>query len=487
MKTKDVDFENFHVLVIGEAMLDEYIYGDTSRISPEAPVPVVKYQKTTYNLGGSANIAQNIANLGAKVEIFTFVGDDVNKDKLISISKDKNIGIIPVILSRPTIVKTRIMARNQQILRIDYEDDADLFGMEEKEVIKKITAITKKYDAVILSDYNKGIFTKNICDAIFTHFKGVFILADTKPKKMDLFKKATLIKSNFSEFKEFLRIRNISVDNTDEDIENVRKTILDNFNSYLLTRSEKGISYISKEKIEHIPTNAKSVFDVTGAGDTVTATFILEYLRTKNIELSMRFANIAAGIVISKYGCIPITKKDLFLEEQKEERKIISDYNELKQVAENLKKQGKKLVFTNGCFDILHSGHTKYLKKAKSLGDVLFLALNDDASVKRYKGKDRPIIDENSRLTLMSALESVDYVFLFHEDNPTKVISIVKPDFHVKGSDYTENIPEADEVKKHGGKLVFINLEKQEEGSKVSTSQIIEKIVKVYGGNNGKK
>jgi D-beta-D-heptose 7-phosphate kinase/D-beta-D-heptose 1-phosphate adenosyltransferase len=482
MDEKDIDFSFFRILVIGEAMIDEYIYGDSSRISPEAPVPVVKFQKSSRSLGGSANVAWNFASLGAKVDILTFVGNDENKDKLFSIAKKEKVGVIPVITSHPTIVKNRIISRNQQVLRIDYEDDSDVTGEDEKKIMGEIRKIVPSlYHAIILSDYNKGFFTKLIVDTIFDHFKGGFILADVKPKKMALFAKASMIKSNFSEYKEFLKQKNIIVSNTDEDIEKNRNIILTNFKSYLLTRSEKGLSYISKERIENIPTNAKSVFDVTGAGDTVTAAFVLEYLKTKNIELSMNFANISAGIVLSKYGCVPITKQDLLFEEKKENSKIISDYKDLKILSQRLKSQGKKIVFTNGCYDLLHSGHALFLKKAKELGDVLIVGLNDDASVRKYKGKGRPIIDEKSRLTLMSSLESIDYVVLFHEDDPRAVLDIVKPNVHVKGGDYNDKIIESDIVKKNGGRLEFLNLETADDGSKISTSGIIEKVVKVYG------
>ena len=477
------DYSKLRILIFGEAMIDEYSYGDPGGISSEALSFVVKHLKTTRNLGGSANIAQNIINLGANVDILTSVGDDEYKTILLEKMKEMNIGVIPVVTSRPTIVKRRIVVRSQQLVRIDYEDTSDVSGADEVLLLDKIKKLDPtNYDAVIISDYNKGMFTKEIVDKIFGMFEGKFVLADARPKKMHLFSKASIIKTNFTEYAEFMKSHNIMVFNTDENIEAHREFLLIHFNAYLLTRSEAGMSFLSKERIEHLPANALSVLDVTGAGDTVTATFLLEYLKTKSIKGSMLLARLSAQIVIAKKGCVPISKTD-FCVKKSTYSKIISDYDELKLIVENVKKKGETIVFTNGCFDIVHSNHANFLMRAKELGDVLFVAINDDASVRRYKGPNRPIIDQKSRLILLSSFQYVDYVFLFHEDNPSKVIELVKPNIHVKGGDYKSEkcLPETETVKNSGEKVILITLE--DSHTNISTTEIIKKVINVYGNN----
>jgi len=472
----NTDFDKYNILVIGESMVDHYEYGSVSRVSPEAPVPVLKFEYSTYNLGGSANIAQNIANLGAKVDVFSCVGNDEYKNIMTTLFEKSNIKPILIETSRPTIVKKRIMVKNHQLVRVDYEDFANFSSKEEKLIISKIKNIDpSKYDAFILSDYDKGMFTKNITDHIFNTVKGCFVFSDCKPNKIELFKQTSIAKSNFKELQDFLRRHDAEVINTDDSIESVKHTILENFDCFLITRSEKGMSCVTKDKIEHIPSNPNEVFDVSGAGDTVSAAFVLEYLRTSNVELSMSFANTAAEIVISRHGCVAIRKEDLIIEAEKEDNKVIKDYSELEIVSDRLRKEGKKIVFTSGCYDLLHSGHAILLEKSRKLGDVLILAINDDDSVRRYKGPTRPIVDQDSRLRLLSALKCVDYVCLFSEDDPSAVIDIVKPSFHVKGGDYTEDMPETKVVKKHGGQVVFIKLE-EKDGNKISTSDIVERM-----------
>ena len=465
---------NFKILVIGEAMVDKYIHGIVDRISPEAPVPVVLFNKNTENLGGSANICQNLANLDADVHLISIVGKDEHEPILTKLCQNNNINLIPIYLNRPTIVKQRIVANNQQIMRVDFENNNNLDSEEEKIVIEQIKKVSKEYDAIILSDYKKGLFTKNIIETIFNHFNNNFILADSKPDKIDLFKRANIIKSNFKEFKDYCKQKNIEVSNDDSSIENTYNKFIYNFNSFLLTRSEKGMSFLSKDKFEHIPTNAKRVYDVTGAGDSVTAAYIIKYLETKKEEISMSFANKVAGIVVSKPGCVAIEKEDLKLKNKN--KKIINSYEKIESIVNKLKKDKKKIVFTNGCFDLLHSGHADYLKKAKEMGDILIVGLNSDESIKKIKGENRPIVDQNSRLELISSLESVNYCILFEEDNPINILSYIKPDIHVKGSDYKNKyMIERDMVEINGGQIGFIEI-KTNENNKISTSDIIEKI-----------
>ncbi|XP_012555957.1 bifunctional protein HldE isoform X1 [Hydra vulgaris] len=471
---------NLTILIIGEAMIDQYTYGEVGGVTSEAVSFVVKHLKTTRGLGGSANIAQNIVNLGSKVHLLSLVGNDDNLPILLEEMKNHKIDFIPVITTRPTIVKHRIVARNQQILRIDYEDDSTLSESDETLLLEQIKNLNIDiYDAVILSDYNKGMFTKNVTKELFEIFKEKFILADARPKNMHLFSKASIIKCNFLEYKGFMNSLNVVVSNQNQDIEANRDILLKHFNAFLITRSEAGISYVSNEIIEHLPAFTTSVLDVTGAGDTVTSSFVLEYLQTKCIKLSLMFSMLCAKIVVSKFGCVPISKEDFLIEKRGTKSKIISSYEEVKFLAETLKKKGKTIVFTNGCYDIVHVNHAEFLIRAKKLGDVLFVAINDDASVRRYKGPDRPIIDENSRLTLISSFQPVDYVFLFYENDPKKVIELIKPDFHVKGGDYKheENLPETETVKKCGGKVVLITLKNN---NNLSTTEIIKKVIQTY-------
>ena len=471
------DYARYRLLIIGDAMIDEYIHGSVSRISPEAPVPVVFYEKTTRSLGGAANIALNARELGAEVDLFFVVGKDPDFETFKELLTQKKITFHPVILDgRKTTKKQRIVSQSQQLIRVDYETTQEYGHDEQQQVIQLLRDLDmQKYDAIILSDYAKGMFCTSVAEELKKLCKDRFVLADAKPLHIDLLSFCTLMKSNFSECKAYSQMKGYVLQNTDASLESASSLLLKNHRSWLITRSEKGMSYLSSEKTEHIPTNAKKVYDVTGAGDSVTAAFVLEYLRTGQIERSMDFANVVAGIVIAKQGCVPITLKDLNQYYGKKQNKILRSDDELKELVQDLHAQHKRIVFTNGCFDLLHSGHALFLQRAKEIGDVLIVGLNSDISVKRYKGPSRPIVDEESRLLLLSHLESVDYVVLFSEDDPRALIKKIRPSLHVKGQDYNEKIIEAEVVKECGGELVFLPLE-TENGKKQSTSDIITRM-----------
>ncbi|MFI3314581.1 MAG: D-glycero-beta-D-manno-heptose-7-phosphate kinase [Rikenellaceae bacterium] len=432
------------VLVVGDIMLDSYYIGDVKRISPEAPVPVVKVTDSYNKLGGAANVANNLLGLECKPYVVGAVGEDNNgqiiKDKLSELDIETIIETSPF----PTVTKTRVVGNDQQVVRIDFESDK-FFLTKEKEsfIIASIKKIIDKIDIVIISDYNKGFCSDYICKEVIKTAKtaGKIIVVDPKGKSWDKYKDATIVTPNI---KELADISEEEVSNDDSTIHSIAKKVIAKYNltSLLVTRSEKGISYINPKLSLNIPTEAREVFDVSGAGDTVIATFSVAQAANFSISDSIFLANKAAGIVVGKMGTSPILYNELEsqLMFQNSGDKIIS-IDKLKSLVKMYKLQNRKIIFTNGCFDILHKGHVTYLERAKALGDILIVGINSDSSVKRLKGENRPINNEDARATILAALSSVDYIVSFSSDTPFELIKEIKPSVLVKGGDYsTENI-----------------------------------------------
>lgn len=448
-----------NILVVGDLMIDNYVWGSVERISPEAPVQILKITKEENKLGGACNVALNIISLGAKAHICGIIGDDVDGNMLVSMldSADIKRDLLCVKSDFQTIKKSRFIASHQQVLRVDRESPNACL---DSNILQKIQDNINNFDAIILSDYAKGAlstdFTKSIISLANTYKKP--ILCDPKGDDYSKYANATLLTPNK---KEAQIATNIRID-SEESLLNAIKKLKDDYHlTYaLITLSEDGIA-IFDSKLTQIPTLAKEVFDVTGAGDTVIAALAFGLCNNMDIYKSASFANAAAAVVVGKIGSAQATISEIL---------TITDNVEVDvfDVIYDLKHNNKKIVFTNGCFDILHFGHISYLKKAKSFGDVLIVGLNSNDSIKRLKGDSRPINDEFDRMQVLKELECVDFVIMFDEDTPLNLISKIKPDILVKGADYKDKEIVGSEIVKDVRLVEFI--------PNKSTSNIIKKI-----------
>ncbi len=454
------NFKNKRVLIIGDLILDCYVEGDVSRISPEAPVPVLNIKKESYVLGGAGNVASNISNLGGKAVLFSFVGEDSKLNLLKNLLNKKNIKSFLMKTKKPTIQKTRIISGNQQIIRVDNEQK---FNETLKEETKKsLLNESQKADIIIISDYAKGTITKDLMDFL-SPFKEKIII-DPKPSNKNIYNKALLMTPNE---KESLLLSG------EKKIKSAGKKLREKYASnILITLGKKGMELFSDKQLS-IPTYAKEVYDVSGAGDTVISSLALSLSTGANLADSAIIANYAAGIVVEKKGTYSLSYKELKNRISSRTEKI-KELNSLKSEINTLKKKNKKIVWTNGCFDLLHIGHIRYLKKAKKKGDILILGLNSDSSVKKIKGEDRPIQTQDERAEILSSLEFIDYILIFNDETPEKYLKELKPDVYVKGGDYdlnTINQKEKKIIEGYGGKIKLISLE-----SNKSTTKIINKI-----------
>ncbi|MGE5582063.1 MAG: bifunctional D-glycero-beta-D-manno-heptose-7-phosphate kinase/D-glycero-beta-D-manno-heptose 1-phosphate adenylyltransferase HldE [Bacillota bacterium] len=469
------------IMVIGDIILDKYYYGEVKRISPEAPVPVTKVSRETNTLGGAANVAHNLANLGFKVFLLGLTGDDDNRRSLINLLEAKNIDYQGILVSSvPTTTKIRVIGAHQQMLRLDFEADSINDGLAENRLKEWFSMNLSVIDAVIISDYAKGVCTENFCRHVIEECnkREIPVLVDPKGSNWRKYSGATFITPNIKELSEAV---NIKVKNEDSEVEKYSREIKDrlNFENIVVTRSEKGLSLLNDNKAMHIPTLAKEVFDVSGAGDTVAAVLFAAYVTGIQPCDAAQLANIAAGVVVGKVGTYAITKYEIseavyqLTNQQGANQKIVG-LNEALRLVETWRKKGYRIVFTNGCFDILHVGHVVYLEKALNLGDRLIIGLNSDSSVQRLKGKGRPIVKERDRARLLAGLECVSCVVLFNEDTPAELIKAIKPDILVKGGDYR---PEEVVGREDAGRVEIIPFEQG-----YSTTNIIEEVLRKYNG-----
>lgn len=461
------------VLVVGDVMLDRYWSGATGRISPEAPVQVVNIDKDDLRPGGAANVAVNVASLGAKVVLLGVVGNDEAAGLLsASIARFGVQGDFVVSAVCPTITKLRVVSRNQQLMRLDFESSlrgADAF--DRSALYSKFCTALSSVDAVILSDYGKGTLA-GIAELIAeARRQGKPVIVDPKGTDYTPYAGATLITPNMAEFEAVVG----HCADEDQIVEKglaLRQQL--NLDALLVTRSEHGMSLLRAGQAPlHLPTEAREVFDVTGAGDTVIATLGTALASGKDLETSCRLGNMAAGIVVGKFGTSAITTTELehvLYGAGGFEQPIMAEDTLLARIAE-AKANGKRIVFTNGCFDILHVGHTRYLEAARRLGDLLVVAVNTDASVKRLKGSARPINACADRMHVLAALKSVDWVVEFSEDTPERIIGKLLPDVLVKGGDYVvEDIVGYDAVTGAGGQVIALEFHHG-----YSTTRIIER------------
>ena len=465
-----------HALVIGDVMLDRYLIGSVGRISPEAPVPIVLLNQQNERAGGAANVAANLALLGIKTHLIGCVGNDVEAHSLSKLIADA--GIENNLISsktRPTIAKTRVVSGHQQMMRLDQESSAAFSAQETEALQANIhAALSDAPSIVILSDYAKGLLSEQVCQQIISacSAQNIPVLVDPKGRDYRKYKGATALTPNKKETAE-------ACDTSTSDVDLISKAsqLKNSLNLQFLavTRGEEGITLIDQET-HHLPAIAKQVFDVSGAGDTVIATLAAGLINGLNPLDALQLANIAAAVVVGQVGTVPITQHDLLdalaTQQSSEQAHKICDLSQLMTKVEAWKKQSQKIIFTNGCFDLLHAGHVTYLEAAKKRGDKLVLGLNTDRSVRAIKGPSRPVVHENDRARVLAALESVDAVILFDEDTPLNLINAIKPNIIAKGSDYSaDQVVGGKEVQSWGGEIALIDLV---EGR--STTGILNKI-----------
>lgn len=464
-------FNNAKVLVLGDVMLDRYWFGSTNRISPEAPVPVVKVQENEDRAGGAANVAMNIASLNVPVTLHGLVGnDDAGRalDKLLSEHRIQNQCV--AVDSHPTITKLRILSRHQQLLRLDFEEG--FHNLDCQALLAKLAAEITAYGALILSDYGKGTLDTVQQMIQIARQANVPVLIDPKGTDFERYRGATLLTPNMSEFEAVAGHCN----DESEIVAKGLKMIVDfDLSALLITRSEKGMTLLRPNQDPfHLPTQAKEVYDVTGAGDTVISVLATAIADGRPLEEACYLANAAAGVVVGKLGTSTVSPSELeqAIHQRAETGFGVVSEDELKVIVKQSKTRGEKIVMTNGCFDILHPGHISYLENARKLGDRLIVAVNTDESVKRLKGESRPINDLNARMAVLAGLASVDWVVPFGEDTPQRLIGEILPDLLVKGGDYKpEEISGSQEVWANGGEVRVLNFE-----NGCSTTNVIKKI-----------
>lgn len=459
MKIEIPAFNKAKVLIVGDLMLDSYLYGSTSRVSPEAPVPIVEVCENDNRAGGAANVALNITSLGGQAFLLGLVGNDPTADALADILRSFNVDYdfcrIP---DFPTIKKLRVVSHNQQLIRLDFEKK--FHNLDFSCLLKSYKEKIKNFDVVILSDYGKGTLgcSKELID--IANDANVPVIVDPKGKDFSIYRRATIVKPNINEFEAV-----VGKCSSEDDIKTKALTLINKYElkALLVTRGADGMTLVEKDgNTFSIPTHAREVFDVTGAGDTVTAILGASLAAGENLYESIILANAAAGIVVKKFGTSSVSIAELrrAMQRQQDPWAAILTEAELLQQVKDAKKHGEKIVMTNGCFDILHSGHVIYLEKARSLGDRLIIAVNDDLSVKRLKGPTRPLNNLEARMLILASLRAVDWVVPFSEDTPDRLIKAVTPDILAKGGDYkAEEVVGYDHVTKFGGKVVIVPFE----------------------------
>ncbi len=472
-------FKEQKIIVFGDLMLDEHIWAKVNRISPEAPVPVAEVQNISHVPGGSGNVAANIKTLGGEPILFGIIGPDSSGEKLQRALKNLKINTGKVIESslRPTILKSRIIAAHQQMVRVDRELKTDPDPLTMSKIKKSVLLSIKDATGVIISDYGKGLVTREMCQAIIHEAASRKIPVCIDPKGTDYskYRGATILTPNLLEAETAAGIKATD----DKTLLKIAKKIINQTNCHLLliTQGKDGMSlFDQKGLIFHVSALAKEVFDITGAGDTVIATLALGLAAQLPYAQAVTLSNFAASIKVGKVGTATVFHDELLhtLEDTASPTKKILSREEAKETAARLRVKGKKVVFTNGCFDILHLGHIRYLKEARNLGDILILGLNSDRSVRKIKGAPRPYVPEMERAEILAALECVDFVTIFDEDTPTKLIETIKPDLHVKGGDYRmEDLVEREVVKSYGGKIAIVSKVAQK-----STTNLVERILK---------
>lgn len=477
-----LDFQNKNpnILVLGDLMIDHYLWGSCKRISPEAPVQVINVSNESSRLGGAGNVVNNLKVLGANVDVISVIGEcNVSKDlKDLLINSRLDVNFLITQKDRITSKKSRIIAEKQQVVRFDLESTDEIDNNSQRAILKKFKQIIGNYDLILLSDYGKGVLTYDVTQSIISiaNHNNKKVLVDPKGFDYSKYHGAYLLTPNKKEASE---ATGIPIEDNDSLLKAIQLLKIQcKLDFSLITLSDQGVAVFDKELRIH-PTVAREVFDVTGAGDTIIASIGFALACNANIDKAIEFANLASGVVVGKIGSATVTLNEMIEYESSLNKSNsyahIKTLNDISSLVEELKNKNKKIVFTNGCFDILHIGHIKYLEEAKSFGDVLIIGLNSDDSVKRLKGNNRPINTQNDRAYILASLEAVDYVVIFENDTPIDLINIIQPEVLVKGGDYEGKQVVGEEVAKELKIVEYI------EGK--STSNTIQNI-KTYEKSN---
>ena len=474
MKLEMPQFQHARLLVIGDVMLDRYWHGEASRVSPEAPVPVVKVGNREDRPGGAGNVALNMAALGSAVRLVGIVGNDETGLELLS--RLNAAGVYCDFLQsadKPTITKLRVIGQHQQLIRLDFEQEfeaADIIGLQ-----GKVKSLIGDSQVMVLSDYGKGALQETASLIELGRSKDIPIIVDPKGRNFEKYRGATLLTPNLSEFEAVAGYSN----NEEEFVNKGLRLVKDlNLEAILITRGEHGMTLIRPDSPElHLPARAQEVFDVTGAGDTVISVLAAAMAAGDGLADSTALANLAAGLVVGKLGTAAISGPELrraVLVELDSGRGVMTA-EQLRIAVHDAKAHDEKIVFTNGCFDIVHAGHVGYLAKAKQLGDRLIVAINDDESAHRLKGPGRPINPVERRMAVLAGLEAVDWVVSFSEDTPEPLLEFLQPEILVKGGDYTmDEVVGGDYVNSYGGEVRVLEFLDD-----CSTSAIMEKMKEV--------
>lgn len=451
------DFHAARVLVAGDLMLDRYWHGGTSRISPEAPVPVVRVNGVEERVGGAGNVALNIAALGGRASLIGYCGRDEAGASLIGLLEQAGIACrIEHIETLPTITKLRVLSRHQQLIRLDFEER--FHEVDPDRLAEPYAARLAETDVVVLSDYGKGTLREVPALIARARSAGKPVLVDPKGTDFDKYRGASLITPNRSEFEAVVGPCRDEAELVEQGFTLLERLELD---ALLITRSEQGMTLLQRhEKALHLPAEAKEVYDVTGAGDTVISVLAAALAAGSSLPEATYLANVAAGIVVGKLGTASVDAEELdyALHGHRAHQRGVIGLDELLPVLVAARRQGERIVATNGCFDLLHPGHLRYLREARELGDRLVVLVNSDTSVRRLKGENRPINPLEHRMAMLAALECVDWVVPFEDDTPREAIGRLLPDILVKGGDYQriEDIAGYDAVLAHGGEVKLL-------------------------------
>lgn len=456
LPTQLPDFSQGNVLVIGDVMLDRYWFGDTSRISPEAPIPIVRVNNRDDRPGGAGNVALNIATLGSKVTLLGITGDDEASAKLAEQLKAAKVTPdLCMLKDETTIIKLRVISRHQQLLRVDFEEPASHYGQSLLE--QKFADHVKSVKLVVLSDYNKGTLSNPQALIKLAKAANVPVMVDPKGDDFSKYSGADILTPNMKEFEAI-----VGRCKSEQEIITKGRELLVKYQigSLLVTRGEDGMTLIDRQQTMHVPAFAREVFDVTGAGDTVIGVLAAAYASGLELKAAAALANIGASVVVTKLGAAAVSAPELeaALSGKTTFTTGIVNDEQLLQAISEVRAQGKKIVFANGCFDIIHAGHVTYLQMAKQLGDYLVVAVNTDESIRQLKGANRPINHLDHRATVLAGLGMVNWVIPFADPTPERLLKLIKPDFLVKGGDYTiDQVVGADIVRSYGGEVRIMN------------------------------
>ncbi len=471
-------FDRCNILVVGDLMLDEYLWGEVDRISPEAPVQVVSIKKEDYAMGGAGNVVNNIVALGAKVSTAGVIGSGKNGQILLNKFKELGVDTAGIVQEpgRTTTKKTRIIASHQHVLRIDRETDKAISDPTLEKVTRFIEDKIAHVDVVLISDYGKGLITKTLLSGLISAAQKHKKVTIADPKGLDFSKYSgvSLLTPNKKEAALASGVEIVDESTLVKAGNKILQTV--GLDKLLITCGKDGmVLFDQNEEPCKVRTKARQVYDVSGAGDTVLSVFGLAVASGASFKDAMSIANTAAGIVVGKVGTATILRQELATALRPYKDNISSKHknlSELPALIEELKKKDARVVLANGCFDLLHAGHIKLLSASKELGDILIVAIDDDDSVKKLKGSGRPVIGVNERVRILCALDSVNYVVVFSSGELKKLIEIIRPDFLTKGSNYTsEEVFGRERVEALGGKVVLIPVSEN-----ISSTRIIDNI-----------